>query len=447
MGSSAILRRSRSAVIFRSLCDYNSTATFRSLNSWCGRESAVNRVMSTMSGVSSSESRSPSISPPWLMLPPSLEGGDKIYKFFRPTESGVMSFTERSHGGESPDDDARLVGCSHGWVALFNRRNNDLFISNPITRRHIKLPPIHTLPDPELNLDLDGHGSVSKVILSSSPDDEECRGMMSFGPSNRLAFCLPGRSSGWTPIGHLFEDSDHHYPFIRCARVYEDLVYCSRRKVFTSITSGDLNLSSLYFLDRERYFPERHDWDIEDPACAGIVRSEQLEFHENGKGTLTWLEENIEVLEDECIQIPHLVYAEHSDQLFLALRFVQLMNPDGHSPLGYIPYCGFKGLSDVFPGKTFGFIVIEIDEEGKCTVVDDLNGLAMFVGVNNSFAIPAFKPNSIYFTDANRIRMISGANDTGIFDYQLKTISPCYHAPTTSTPHASPVWFTSNCFT
>ncbi|KAH6796406.1 hypothetical protein C2S51_037392 [Perilla frutescens var. frutescens] len=42
---------------------------------------------------------------------------------------------------------AELVGCSHGWVALFNRRNNDLFISNPITRRHMKLPAIHTLPD------------------------------------------------------------------------------------------------------------------------------------------------------------------------------------------------------------------------------------------------------------------------------------------------------------
>ncbi|GFP85603.1 hypothetical protein PHJA_000704000 [Phtheirospermum japonicum] len=58
----------------------------------------------------------------------------------------------------------------------------------------------------------------------------------------------------------------------------------------------------------------------------------------------------------------------------------------------------------------------------------------MFVGLNHSFAVSAtaangLKPNSIYFTDERGWRddVIYGGHDIGIFDYQNKTISPCYY--------------------
>lgn len=251
---------------------------------------------------------------PWILPPPVLKGGDLV-----------------------PDDDAELVGFSHGWVALLNRRNNDLFLSDPRSHRHIKLPPIDALPDPYFNLDLDGRGSVSKLILSASPDDyEDCRAVMSFGPAKRLAFCLPGRSSEWTPIGDLFLEKPEVGPVVACARVHEDLVYCSRRKVFTSVSPCTLTFPGFMLEDNRYdktvrklrgYTSESWDWDIEDPASAKLVRTAVLKLYSDRGPRLNWLEENREILEKQCLQIPHLVYAEESDQLLLVLRFVMLMNP------------------------------------------------------------------------------------------------------------------------
>ncbi|KAL6521566.1 hypothetical protein OROGR_018135 [Orobanche gracilis] len=344
------------------------------------------------------------------------------------------------------DGDAELVGHSHGWSALFNKRSNDLFLSDPLSHRRINLPPIHTLPDPDFNLDLDGLGSVSKVVLSSSPDDgnKECRAMMSFGPANRVAYCVPGRSSEWVPMGRYFFQQEVKDPFRMYARVHEDLVYCTRRRVFTSVTACSLHLPFLLYdrnafiwlscddIDDDNFPLERWNWDVRDPnfpkIATTMVRSSKYKPREKSP-TRIWMEENSEVLENECVQIPHLVYAEESDQLFLLMRFVRLR-------MGFVPRCEVRGLSGTVKGDTFGFVVIEIKEEKDkhgdivCTIEDDLNGMAMFVGNGmdqSSSAILASShqlcPNSIYFTDAKRIPRLCCADDTGVFDYATKTIT------------------------
>ncbi|KAL3655542.1 hypothetical protein CASFOL_001328 [Castilleja foliolosa] len=121
---------------------------------------------------------------PWLMLPPLIEdGGDTVYKFYNLSEDKEESFRRNSQE-EMAEDDAELVGSSHGWLALFNRRNNNhIFLYNPITRRHIKLPPIETLHDPMINLTR--VSSVSKLILSSSPDDDD----IVYSCTQKLLFC------------------------------------------------------------------------------------------------------------------------------------------------------------------------------------------------------------------------------------------------------------------
>ncbi|KAL3618531.1 hypothetical protein CASFOL_037613 [Castilleja foliolosa] len=177
--------------------------------------------------------------PPWLMLPPVLEeGGDMVYKFYNLSADHELSYrkTRSILTYEMGDDDVKFVGSSHGWLALFNERNNHLFLYNPITSHYIKLPPFETLPD--------GCGRVSKLILSSSPDkDKQCIAMMTFSPRDRLAVCYPRRSTVWTPIGQLFfgdkenckagyENPLINYP-INYGRAYEDFVYCSSLKCFT----------------------------------------------------------------------------------------------------------------------------------------------------------------------------------------------------------------------
>lgn len=59
---------------------------------------------------------------------------------------------------------------------------------------------------------------------------------------------------------------------------------------------------------------------------------------------------------------------------------------------------------------------------------DDFGGLAIFVGVNHSFALPAadypgLEPDSVYFADSKRLDSVKGRNDIGIFDYRNKTIT------------------------
>ncbi|KAG8384866.1 hypothetical protein BUALT_Bualt04G0162900 [Buddleja alternifolia] len=183
-----------------------------SLNSCggCGGRSAATwqrRRMGTMSVVSDESVLCPSTLPsrisPWLMLPPAVEGTENnmVYKFYSLAEDKIISLNKRRGGEEEaanielgPGDESELKGSSHGWLALFNPRNCDLFLSNPLSRRHIKLPPIHSLSIPKNNL-AGGYGCVTNLIISCSPDEEECRAMMTFGPDDRLAFCCPGSST------------------------------------------------------------------------------------------------------------------------------------------------------------------------------------------------------------------------------------------------------------
>ncbi|KAG8384986.1 hypothetical protein BUALT_Bualt04G0175200 [Buddleja alternifolia] len=87
---------------------------------------------------------------PWLMLP---TGGfptdNRVYWFYSLLEHTFIGVPKRcgeevdvpDDDIEVPDDDAEVIGSSHGWIASYNRLNFDMFLSNPGSGRHIKLPP------------------------------------------------------------------------------------------------------------------------------------------------------------------------------------------------------------------------------------------------------------------------------------------------------------------
>lgn len=126
-------------------------------------------------------SSSPKLVSPWLMLPPSLDGTDMVYDFYRLDEDKVVSFNKRtgyeSSKSEFPDDEAVFVGSSHGWIVCHNDSDmceeaavGNLFLSNPISRCHIKLP----CPDNSGCLG-DRPIHVQNVVISSPPGDLYCR--------------------------------------------------------------------------------------------------------------------------------------------------------------------------------------------------------------------------------------------------------------------------------
>lgn len=117
---------------------------------------------------------------------------------------------------------------------------------------------------------------------------------------------------------------------------------------------------------------------------------------------------------------------------------------------------GFFDIS--LPYKTVDFDVYKYDRErGDWKYMDggSLDGMALFIGVNHGFALsaPQLKPDSIYFTDTMEfcpsIPQIKtyGGHDLGIFNYQNKTLSPCYYYPCNY--HfirrilPPPIWFTN----
>ncbi|KAL6494718.1 hypothetical protein OROGR_031518 [Orobanche gracilis] len=373
--------------------------------------------------------------PPWLMLPPAFEGGGNsmVYKFYSPTENKVFSLNKRSTAvkeeGLTADDDAEIVGSSHGWLALFNSRNCDLFLSNPLTGRHIKLPPIHSLPIHHDCLS-GGYACVSKVIISCSPEEgDECRAMMIYG-RDRLAFCCPSRSREWTPIGAsvynvsvLCNDDDTEPDETRNQnpRTYEDLVYSCTKKLFFCLTNADSE--------------ELEGWDVSDPLSPRLDWSDKVMLKRTEQVNYPWAARSDREweLKFNCRQLRYLVFAEQSDQLFLVTRhLVESMNLDGTPCI--------EDDSD-YPEKTVAFDVHKIDLLGRRVghVEGSLDGLAMFVGLNHSFAVSAaefphqLKPNSIYFTEDRiiippvRCDCKYGGHDIGIFDYEKGTISSCYY--------------------
>ncbi|KAH6763776.1 hypothetical protein C2S51_015025 [Perilla frutescens var. frutescens] len=389
MGSSAVLRRwfSRSG-IFRSHRSYGVDCDYSLfLGNSC-------RMMSS----------SEAASVPWLMLPACLDGsGNMSYRFHSLGKKEVLSCENKISSLELPEDidiikDVKFVGSSHGWVALYNRRNLDLFLSNPITDRHIKLPSLHSLADDEAN----------RVILS----EKGSLAFMIFGWGEELALCAPLRSHEWT----LFGGGKINYR-------YENLVYSSRRKRLFCVCETGSNLMSFEGWDVGEGEP-RLDWEIQP--------NKELDFD---NAYFRWPARS--EFKKRCHQMKYLVCDEYSDDLFLVVRHVNIRAGPHGSIIDEVVFSKYRGRQFInIPYKTVDFDVFKIDvERGKVVHMDNsLEGLTMFVGINHPFAIrsPEVKPNSVYFTDENRLvehsrleRTNYGGHDNGIFDYQNKDFSPC----------------------
>ncbi|GER56382.1 hypothetical protein STAS_34111 [Striga asiatica] len=403
-----------------------------------------NKSNSVARNSSSDDNNWSSVKSPWLMLPPSVECGNVLYyNFYNLAESRIERIRSTLEGD---DDDAKFVGSSHGWIAVLNRRNHGLFLWNPMTEVRINLPSLLTLPDPQINC----CGIVSKLILSCSPDHDvdQCRAMMIFGPFNRLAFCQPGRSTHWTPIGHLYwtkylygEVSHHSDEEDDYVRRYTDCVYSPTHKLFFCYVMWRLEC-----------------WDLGDLECPRICWSEIVRYM---SGVASELETRVLCWRyPEVMTQQFLVVAEQMNQLFLMDRQVCLrMGPDAtYRP--HIYFGKYRGWDDKFPHQTFSFDVFKVDYiSGKLIMTSlegSLDGLAMFIGKNHSFAIPTptnhgLEKDCIYFTDTNRHQppagSIYGGHDIGIYHCATRTFSDCFYPRDTNKINKivpAPMWFTPN---
>ncbi|KAL3619421.1 hypothetical protein CASFOL_036991 [Castilleja foliolosa] len=348
-------------------------------------------------------------SSPCLMLPPTFDDGsdDMCYNMYNLAQNKVLRFNNKKL---MPEEDTKIVGSSHGWLSLFNERNCDLTLINPVTCSHVKLPPSNS-----------DTARYTKVIHSCDAEQEECQAMMIDG-GRKLAFCYPGRSpTEWTPLGALMRRP----PRNDIPRSYEDLVYSRRHNLFFCVTAT-YNGDDFEAWDLSSY-PPRLRWENRDDL---------MDHYGSWLSQTAWL--FMEKTGMNCAHHTYLVFAEETDQLFFVTRHVLLQWDQDND--------------DIYPYKTILFDVHKLDWEfggdgGRLSHLDggSLDGLAMFVGANHSFAVlpsdaNGLKPNSIYFTDEKTLHSAKylGGHDIGIFDYKNKTIS--YYFP--SNLEKNSIWFT-----
>ncbi|KAL7101237.1 hypothetical protein ACP275_08G043300 [Erythranthe tilingii] len=361
---------------------------------------------------------------PWLMLPPSIEEGteEMFFNFYMLAEKRVVKINSNTLHSSLPW--LNYVGSSHGWLAYNYSFDDQQFICNPLTRRHMYLPSIQSLPVEKKHPD-DINIRMRKLILSCSPsdeeDDEDCIAMVSYDYDERLAFCrLPrGGAAGteWTPIGKPFIELDDK----TFKRNYQDFVYSSKRKLFFCVTQ----------------YAELEAWDLRDPhSPPKLIPLDFLKPGEDDEnhpwGSVGKLDEC--ELKEMFKPVKYLVICEQTDQLFLVRRYVADRKPAHY----YTP------VPPGFPYNTISFDVYEIDiEKGELRYMEiSLNGLAMFIGINHGFAIQVgggggeINPDSIYFTDAKEYTPYYlnedakiGGHDIGVFDYAKRDFAPCYNYP------------------
>ncbi|KAL3629302.1 hypothetical protein CASFOL_026524 [Castilleja foliolosa] len=370
-------------------------------------------------------------SSPWLMLPPKskFKADTMSCEFYSLANNKVQThcFSDEIH-------DLRLTTCrgsSHGWLALLS--HDGFFLYNPISRRHIKLPSILNLPtDDPYEEFLKSARSVTKVILSCSPDEDEdnCRVLIVRGWDNAPAFCCPGRSKEWTVM--LGEQSGRK-------RFYIDCVYSSRLKLFFALTN-DRKLET---------------WVLGDLSSPKLIKVDETNINQGHFYSLFHT-----FVPFICEMKEHLVVVK--DDLLLVIQYIMdNVGPDGS-------YC--DNLDKHYSlYMTIGFDIFKYDdsEKGKFEYLDSssLGDLAIFVGSHShSVAIQAteflgVKPNSVYFTDGMYTGTLEGdewfvyfeefccGHDIGIYNYQDKTVSPCYYpcdVPSVKTILPAPIWFFPN---
>ncbi|KAL6526328.1 hypothetical protein OROMI_029971 [Orobanche minor] len=269
-----------------------------------------------LSMVSSSPSKLSKYSSLWLMLPPppASEGGVMSFKFYSLVEKKVLTLT-RSEEKEltsnlMPNRRFRFRGSSLGWLALLNPHNLDLFLYNPISRRHIKLPPVRDLP----NFPKHRQRDVTKVILSCSPDEDDgnCSAVIIYNCINSLAFCCPGHSEKWTPFGEMrmWWDGFERRMLSRGCR---DCVYSTRQNVFFCLTN----------------FGELESWDLQDTSSPRVLNIKIRDIgHFNFVGKHQCI--NLREMRPKELGRPvkHLVVADQ-DLLLVAWYIMEHVGPDG----------------------------------------------------------------------------------------------------------------------
>ncbi|OMO69444.1 hypothetical protein CCACVL1_19502 [Corchorus capsularis] len=293
-----------------------------------------------------------------------------------------------------------------GSIVYVNTHNCEIYLanlfSNPTTVEIIKLPPIKTLVDidnpvPYWYGTTTGQLStqiVYKIVMSSSPKDENCIVMLVYGPHDggRLAFCRIGDDS-WTKLKPKAETN----------RPILDIMYSNKDQLFYSL-DWDSSIES---------------WDLRSDAAAGTDFTSMI-----------------------CEEMNEMIRKYASFPNFLICNMYLVESPITGGVLHVWRYifrikCKEQEIS-------IDLTDMNLPNGG----FDSIGNNALFLGFNNSFSVsidefPELEPDRVYFADDKRRYICCPADDMrpimGVHNLKDESMAPLYHN-WYKFKHPRPIW-------
>ncbi|KAI8537401.1 hypothetical protein RHMOL_Rhmol09G0020900 [Rhododendron molle] len=318
-------------------------------------------------------------------------------------------------------------GSHRGWLVIVGK-NMTMHIYHPISGVRISLPPVDSLPKPEPGNTRMSKWYVEKAILSAIPlssSSMDCF-VLVFHGCNEMAYCKVG-DVVWTAI-----DGPKRWRYID-AIFYKEVFYIMDH--YGGICIFDANLPH----------PKVTELGISPPRLIPYVQKWYLvEFG----GELLQILRKIDVsgdlveFEEEDIDEGQQNNANEDDANDQEEEFDEFDYDNNYDT-------SIRNLIN----QTAGFQLFKLDMssglEPKWIDVKDLEGGAVFVGLNQSFALSkpilaGYKGDRIYFTDDNigsHKLCIRSGNDIGVFNIKDSIFEPLYSTHSESTKPPA-VWIT-----
>ncbi|KAJ4823227.1 hypothetical protein Tsubulata_004491 [Turnera subulata] len=369
------------------------------------------------------------------------------FRFFNPaTNRFTGQFTSPLQ--KIAESAAYPVFSNRGWLTYLDFTDCSLFLVNalspsPSQQDIITLPSFKTFkpfatqeiedicecPD-AVPLD------AGKIALSSPPTDDNCLVMLWLGDDlqedrispdryerkytrSEFAFCRIG-DSRWTFLEReIRKDGD--------SVTTGDIVYSNRDKLFYTFNFGDLEAFDL----NNTSSPVSFKCPITEYPRKFLSEFEK-DVDENG----TWHND-------------YLVESPHGDLLRIERHYV-LLGKDG----SILEDKGFSQTRNFIKVRyrSVYFRVYKLDVEKQMAEDFNLEGMAVFVGNNQSFCVsvgdrPGLSPNSIYFTDdLSRVlgcNCSHGGHDNGVYNLLTHTVSPLFQPFDFKRIKPAPMWLSS----
>ncbi|KAJ4832990.1 hypothetical protein Tsubulata_021066 [Turnera subulata] len=340
------------------------------------------------------------------------------------------------------------VFSNRGWLAYVDYTDFSLFLVNVFSASPSQEEDIITLPSFKTFKRFNREEieeirrfpetvtvSFGKVALSSSPKEDNCVVMLWLG---------------WELLGDWKSDDDYRptRPAFAFCRIGDTRWTFLEREM----TDEDGSTNDIVYSDKDKLFYALHDsgeleaFDLNNTSSPVSFKCPITHYPANE--CLSSVFEKVDVSSNVAYYADYLVESPQGELLMIDRHTVVL----GESIHEYKCYRCRMMRKNTFcdaPYRSLYFRVYKLNMEKQIAEDCSLEGMAAFVGKNQSFCVsvedhPGLSPNSIYFTDdftkVMQYDCPHGGHDNGVYNLLTHTVSPLFQPFDFKRIRPAPMW-------